>query len=179
MLMVKRQFQYTHWRSPKQSIKNISVFWDITLCSLSKVNERFGEIYYFSLQGWRVRRAKKLAWNFVLYLLHSCFLLGLFFKPEDEDHFIPPKHQLTVNGLMSIYSSPEWYSHMHFLPQFVKKTIKLFYEITVVTIFILHVIKEVIAIDENFMQQIFHTHLHVYDVAPLTYWTHDRWAIIA
>jgi hypothetical protein len=40
-----------------------SIFWDITLCSLSEVIGRFG--------------------GCACYLLHAGFLLGLFFVPED------------------------------------------------------------------------------------------------
>jgi hypothetical protein len=48
-----------------------SIFWDMTPCSLLSVNRRFVGTYLLHLQS--------SAW----YLLHSCFLLGLFFYPED------------------------------------------------------------------------------------------------
>jgi hypothetical protein len=35
-----------------------SIFWDITLCSLLKVNRQFGGTCYLHLQGWRVSEAR-------------------------------------------------------------------------------------------------------------------------
>jgi hypothetical protein len=35
-----------------------TIFWDITPCSLLKVNRRFGATYRFHLQGRRISRAR-------------------------------------------------------------------------------------------------------------------------
>jgi hypothetical protein len=48
-----------------------SVFWDIMLYSLLKVNRRFGGTRHLQLQ------------SSVFYLLHAGFLLDLFVEPED------------------------------------------------------------------------------------------------
>jgi hypothetical protein len=37
-------------------------------------------------------------------LVHANFLLGLFFNPEDGDIRVPPKHQLTLDGLRGVVS---------------------------------------------------------------------------
>jgi hypothetical protein len=47
-------------------ISKITIFWDITTCSLLKVNRRFGEKYRIHPQ-----------------VQKDCFLAGLFFDPED------------------------------------------------------------------------------------------------
>jgi hypothetical protein len=47
-----------------------SVFWDITSCSLPKVNWRFGGICRLHLQGPRISRARKHVES------SACFLLG-------------------------------------------------------------------------------------------------------
>jgi hypothetical protein len=50
------------------------VFWDITPCSLLKVNRRFGGTYRLHLQG---RRA------LLVTCFHAGFLLSLYVNPED------------------------------------------------------------------------------------------------
>jgi hypothetical protein len=52
-----------------------SVLWDLTLCSPLKFNQHFGGICCFHFQGLRISSA--------CYLLHDCFLPGLFYDPED------------------------------------------------------------------------------------------------
>jgi hypothetical protein len=51
------------------------ILWDVTPCSLSKFNQRFGGTCCLHLQGRRINQA--------CYLLHAGVLLGLFFDPED------------------------------------------------------------------------------------------------
>jgi hypothetical protein len=54
-----------------------TIFWDIKLCSLLKVNRRFGGTYRLHLQGRRISSVV-LSTSF-----DAGFLLGLFFDPED------------------------------------------------------------------------------------------------
>jgi hypothetical protein len=65
---------------------NCSIFWDITPCSLVKVNRRFGGTYRLHLQG-RISRAR-----YQRILLASCFhagvLLGLFDPEDGGDMFL-------------------------------------------------------------------------------------------
>jgi hypothetical protein len=56
-----------------------SVFWDMTPCSPLKTNRRFGGTCRLHLQGRRIQQ------NSACYLLHTDFLLGLFFDSEDGD----------------------------------------------------------------------------------------------
>jgi hypothetical protein len=68
------------------SVKS-SVFLDITPCSPLRINQRFGGICRLHLQGRSISQAIKQG---VCYLLHTGFLLGLFFDPEDGgDVFFP------------------------------------------------------------------------------------------
>jgi hypothetical protein len=63
------------------------IFWDITPCTLLKVNRRFGGTYRRHLRGQRVSQANKQAGSKLAsracYLPHAGFLLGLLFDPED------------------------------------------------------------------------------------------------
>jgi hypothetical protein len=52
-------------------INPLTVFWDITLCSLLRLNRRFGGAYRLHVQGRRIRLARNQ---------HE---LILFFYPED------------------------------------------------------------------------------------------------
>jgi hypothetical protein len=56
-----------------------TAFWDITQCSLLKVNRRFGGTYCLHLQGRKLSWARKQ--HDSRWLLPS--LLSLFFDPED------------------------------------------------------------------------------------------------
>jgi hypothetical protein len=53
------------------------IFWDITPCSLLKVNRRFGGTCHLHLQGLRVSRMKQAARK------AARFLVRLPFNPED------------------------------------------------------------------------------------------------
>jgi hypothetical protein len=66
------------------TMKN-SVFWDITPCSLVKVNSHFLEVYHLHLQVRRKSHARSRheADSKQSYLLHVGFFLGLLFSPED------------------------------------------------------------------------------------------------
>jgi hypothetical protein len=68
----------------------ISMFWDITLCSLVKVNRRFGGTYRSQLQ--------------LCCLLHVCSMLDLPFDPEDgADIFLRSLHCYTQEDRTLIY----------------------------------------------------------------------------
>jgi hypothetical protein len=58
-----------------------SIFWDITPCSLLKVNRLFGGIYRHHLQGRRISQAR---YNLLATWFHAGFLRRLFFDPEDD-----------------------------------------------------------------------------------------------
>jgi hypothetical protein len=62
-----------------------TMFWDITPCSLLKVNGRFGGTYRLHLQGRKISRARNERESRALFAacFHAGFLLGLFFGPED------------------------------------------------------------------------------------------------
>jgi hypothetical protein len=57
-------------------IMKSSVFWDIMLCSLWKINYHFSGTCHLRLQH---KSQAKVLFN----LLHATFLLGLFFSYED------------------------------------------------------------------------------------------------
>jgi hypothetical protein len=65
-----------------------NIFWDITPCSLLKVNRRFGGTHHLHLQGQKMNRAKyqrESRWQAELFIttcLHDDILLRLFFDPE-------------------------------------------------------------------------------------------------
>jgi hypothetical protein len=61
-----------------------SVFWDITPCSPLKVNRRFGGTCRLHLHGLRISQAinQHKACS-ACYLLHTGYLLGLFFDDGD------------------------------------------------------------------------------------------------
>jgi hypothetical protein len=65
------------------------IIWDITSCSLLKVNRRFGGTCLYHLQGWRLSQARNWRQSRLLVLLPPALmlvsLLGLFFRPEDSD----------------------------------------------------------------------------------------------
>jgi hypothetical protein len=80
-----------------------SVFWDITLCSLLKVNHCFRQTCHLHLQGWRISQARNqrevlLATYFMLVFCLAC---SMTLKME---WCVPPKRQFTFNGLHSIIS---------------------------------------------------------------------------
>jgi hypothetical protein len=67
-----------------------TIFWDITPCSLLKVNRRFGETYHLHLQGGKISRARnqrESRWQAEI-CSHAGFLLGSFFGPEDGGDMI-------------------------------------------------------------------------------------------
>jgi hypothetical protein len=65
-----------------------SIFWNITLCSPLKVNGSWEGTCRIHFQGRSVSQARNQReadseQNSTCYTLHSGFLLGLFFEPED------------------------------------------------------------------------------------------------
>jgi hypothetical protein len=70
-------------------VMNNTIFWNITPCSPLKVNRRFGRTYHLHLQGWisRVRYQRESRW-----------------QARRWRTYIPPKSQLTFNGLRGVIS---------------------------------------------------------------------------
>jgi hypothetical protein len=65
-----------------------SVFWNITPCSALKVKRSFGGTCYLHLHGQRINQARS---QHACYLLHTSFLFGLFFNPEDGSNMFLQK----------------------------------------------------------------------------------------
>jgi hypothetical protein len=63
-----------------------SVFWDITVCGLMKINQRFGGTCRLDHQGRRIKQARtqKEACS-KQSLIHAGFLHDLLFRPGDGD----------------------------------------------------------------------------------------------
>jgi hypothetical protein len=78
-----------------------SVFLDITPCSPLKYNRRFGKTCRFHLQSWRVNQARNQ---------HEIF--GLLFWRRRRH--IPPKRQLTYNGLHGVISQEAELFELHY-----------------------------------------------------------------
>jgi hypothetical protein len=76
-----------------------SIFWDITSCSLLKVNRRFGGACRLHLQGRRIRQARAcLPPAFTLIL--ACLIL----RNWKWRRHAPPKRRLTFNRLHGVIS---------------------------------------------------------------------------
>jgi hypothetical protein len=65
-----------------------TIFWNMTPCSLLKVNRSFGGTYCFHLQG-----------TSACHLLWSRLLARLILRSWRWRRHVPPKFQLTFNGL--------------------------------------------------------------------------------
>jgi hypothetical protein len=74
------------WYKNQRDYDDEFIFWDITSCNLLKIDRRFGGTCRFHLQGRRISQARN--WRQGRWLVCSppkaCFLLGLFFDPEDS-----------------------------------------------------------------------------------------------
>jgi hypothetical protein len=81
-------------------VMNRSVFWDITPGSQLKLNERFGGICGFYLQGRRMSQANRLR----LLRASRSFLAWIILLPWRERWHVPPKRRLTFNGLHGVMS---------------------------------------------------------------------------
>jgi hypothetical protein len=66
-----------------------SIFWDIMLHNLGKVNLHFGGTYHLNFQDWRV--------NSACFLLHAGFLFGLLSDSQKWTWYICLKCLLTFN----------------------------------------------------------------------------------
>jgi hypothetical protein len=84
-------------------------FWDITPCTPLKVNRRFGGICRLHLQGRRISQA-----SFTCYLCRASFFAWFILRPRRLRRRVPPKRQLTFNGLHGVkfqkikYQIIEW-----------------------------------------------------------------------
>jgi hypothetical protein len=83
------------------------IFWDMTQCSPSSFNRRFGEAYRLHLQGRRNKfsknqqASKQICWVF----------LNLFLRPWRWRRYVPPKRRLKLDGLHGVYPR-RWYSSL-------------------------------------------------------------------
>jgi hypothetical protein len=81
------------------------VFWDITPCSLLKVNQRFRGTCCLHLQGQRISQARNQCVAELCFLPPSYwFLACLILQNWRWKQYIPLKCQMTFNGLHSITS---------------------------------------------------------------------------
>jgi hypothetical protein len=80
----------------------IYLFWDITPCSPSKVNQIFGGTGRPHLQSRRISQARNKHEAASRGLLQVEFLLRLFFDPDDGVEHLSQKHRLTFNELHEI-----------------------------------------------------------------------------
>jgi hypothetical protein len=75
-----------------------SIFWDIMPCSPLKIKQRFGGTCCLHLQGRRISQARIQYESRCHSERHACFLLGLFFDPENGgDTFLQNAGCLSVD----------------------------------------------------------------------------------
>jgi hypothetical protein len=77
-----------------------SILWGISLRSTLKVNQHFGVLRHFHLQGPRISQAEFSD----CYLLHAGLLIGFMLRPSRWKRVLPPKCQLTFNGQNGVLS---------------------------------------------------------------------------
>jgi hypothetical protein len=81
-----------------------AIFWDITPCSLLKVNRRFGRTCRNHLQGRRISRARNQSesrWQ-AEFLISRWFLARLILRLLRWRPFVPLKRWLTFKGLHGV-----------------------------------------------------------------------------
>jgi hypothetical protein len=76
-----------------------TIFWDITPCSPLRFNRCFGGTYRLHLQGQRIRQTRSQH--------ESKWKAERILRPRRWRRYVPPKRQLTLNGLHGIISSSE------------------------------------------------------------------------
>jgi hypothetical protein len=79
-----------------------SIFWDITLYSMLKINRRFGGTCCLHLHGGRtnqVRNQLELRWQ-----AQRWFLVRLILRPWRWRWHVPPERRLTFNGIHGVIS---------------------------------------------------------------------------
>jgi hypothetical protein len=81
-----------------------SAFWDITPCSLLKVNQRFRGTCRPPSSGSKNKPSTRNQREAASYVIHAGFVLGLFFDTEDQGRHVPLKRWLTFNRLHGIIS---------------------------------------------------------------------------
>jgi hypothetical protein len=85
---------------PTAVVMKSSIFWDITLCSLLKVNLRFGGMCHLHLQGGRIIQER----DGISHPLHVGFYNWLILLPWIWRKYVLPKRLLTFNGLQGVMS---------------------------------------------------------------------------
>jgi hypothetical protein len=80
-----------------------TIFWDMTPCSLLKVNRRFGGTYRLHLQGRRIRRASNQRES-RRQAEQGWFLARLILRPWRWRQYVTPKRRLTFTGLHGVIS---------------------------------------------------------------------------
>jgi hypothetical protein len=80
-------------------IQNSSVFWDITLCNLAKVSQRFGGTCCLHFQGQRIVQAR----NQYEAGSKQCKAWLILQSLRCMQH-VSPNHRMTFNGLHSVTS---------------------------------------------------------------------------
>jgi ferredoxin-thioredoxin reductase catalytic subunit len=95
-----------------------SIFWDITPCSLLKINRRFGGTC-LHLQGRRIshaRNQRESRWQI------SCwFLASLILRPRRWVQHVPPKRRLTFNVLHGVTSQKMHLFILSCFPCFIRR----------------------------------------------------------
>jgi hypothetical protein len=81
-----------------------TIFWGLTPCSPLKVNRRFGGIYCLHLHRRRISRTRNQHESRWQAEPGGWFLVWLNPQPWKWGLYIPPKRQLTVNGLHGVIS---------------------------------------------------------------------------
>jgi hypothetical protein len=66
-----------------EAVMKGTIFWDIKPCNLLKVKRHFRGTYHLHIQGQRISQAR---------------------YQRESRRYIPPKHQLTYNGLHGVIS---------------------------------------------------------------------------
>jgi hypothetical protein len=83
-----------------------TIFWDITPCSSLTVNRRFEGTHRLHLHGWKISREKNQRESRWLCLAPAFTLVSfwLIFRPWRWRRYVPPRCQLTFNGLHGVIS---------------------------------------------------------------------------
>jgi hypothetical protein len=89
-----------------KKLNTSSIYWDITPCSPRRVNRRFGGTCHLNLHGRRISKSIKPARSrccSVCHLLHSGFLLGLFFDPENGSDMLLRNIDCLSTNYLALY----------------------------------------------------------------------------
>jgi hypothetical protein len=100
-----------------------SIFWDITSCSLLKVNRRIDRTYHLHLQVRRISQARnqhEAGSKLPCYLLRASFLLSVDFQRNERCYIIEDRtfRNHRCEDLKSYVLTPCWYVYFHYMYRF-------------------------------------------------------------